>query len=139
MTQSLYGEISKTKLIFIAGKGFIVHHLSGCTYIKIPTSELEKFLESNLLEKNFLKATESLIPNFSDCRKDGVYFFGSAKAELKTIHPITNNEIQFLKIECEKFEDLPDMARIQKMISDGEISPKISYDKKSFWRKLLAS
>lgn len=48
---------------------------------------MEKFLESNLLEKNFLKATESLIPNFSDCRKDGVYFFGSAKAELKTIHP----------------------------------------------------
>lgn len=123
---------------YISNHDVIVHHLSSCNYIEVRTKEIEELSKNEFLKKYFLKATKNLNLEFPDYRENGVYFFGSAKAELKAVKDKTC-ETQSLKIECCDFNNLLDMVKLQKRIWEGKISPKISYDKKrSLWRRLIA-
>lgn len=110
-------------------KGNVVYVSASYSYphVKTKDTEVESLMMNQCLKEFFLKAVDITFPDFLKSRKSGIYNYGSAKAELKTVKEKTR-----LKIETSSLSSLPDMVILQEMIYAGTIRPTISYENRQF-------
>ncbi|MFZ4631867.1 MAG: hypothetical protein ACOYL8_01510 [Patescibacteria group bacterium] len=99
-------------------------------YVKTADTEVEALMKNDCLKHYFMKAVDITFPTLYNPREYGIYFYGKAKAELKS----HKKDAVRLKIETSEFIGLPDMVTLEEMICAGTILPTISYEKRQVRR-----
>jgi len=118
-------EDGNVDLLTINGHDVAVSTALSFPYVNCKETDFEAIKRNECMKQFFLKAVKLILPQFSQPRERGIYYFGQAKADLNR----TKDGLR-LKIETSSLENLSDMITLKEMIFAGTILPSISYEKR---------